>query len=568
MVYMKATDMQDSKDRHLAEAGAANHEFAAPPDSGSSDVLALARYYHGQGLSVIPIARDSKKPMIRWGEYQRNRLDARDVDRFFRDGINIAIVGGSSSGNLFVVDVDDPDTFHATFAERMKPYMDNTLVVQSASPGRFHVYLRCNVPVRCKKLKQFGCEIKGGGGYWLAPPSVAKGGQYRILSGEYEKILEVRLDEIPELGLTEWVPANRLSLSHKAQNREFALERPVDVTLRHWQAICMGRLGNLSGVSRSETEFATVYHLISMGWSKQEIHSFFSEYAHFSTKFAEKERRRQSGYFEVTFQNAESAFWRDILKDSLRLSLLKAMAVLGSESGFFAGRNAAIDKASAMYLMTIAYRSNKEEVGASLREIAENAGSAPNTVRQSLGRLCELGYVKLVRLGSFRAASVYDIRPLVDKVRNRGTVEVSRPKLWQILQWVVRKPSGGDAFRRAALGKAGHQLLQFLHLNPDSPLDAIESGVTSRRKTVRKHLERLVSLGMVEFVGGVYRAVDADLNAIASRLGTSGLALRQRQRHEAQRQAREDGLWRDFTTKQESRQESGSTDVSKGEKDE
>lgn len=83
-----------------------------------ANLLEIARSYAMAGLSVIPVGRD-KRPRIKWAEYQDHIADERTLEHWFCLDGNIAIVTGKVSGNLLVIDFDEP-RFYETWLERVE----------------------------------------------------------------------------------------------------------------------------------------------------------------------------------------------------------------------------------------------------------------------------------------------------------------------------------------------------------------------------------------------------------------------------------------------------------------
>ena len=95
-----------------------------------------------------------------------------------------------------------------------------------------------------------------------------------------------------------------------------------------------------------------------------------------------------------------------------------------------------------------------------------------------------------------------------------------------------------DAFRHGALGKTGYRLLEALTELGSATASELVSAVPGiHPSTVRRRLQQFLRLGIAAFDSGRWRALPADLDAVARRLGTAGKAGQQRATHEAQRQA-------------------------------
>lgn len=152
--------------------------------------------YITNGFSIIPLSRTSKRPIGEWKEYQKKVADVPTIMRWFRGkSLNIAVVCGKISGNLIVIDFDDPDY-----------YIDNAWLLKDfpvvkTSKG-YHVYVRTieennyrNIKLIVDK-KRVKAEIRATGGYVAAPPSVHGNGLYTTI---HKSILST--PSIPKEGL-------------------------------------------------------------------------------------------------------------------------------------------------------------------------------------------------------------------------------------------------------------------------------------------------------------------------------------------------------------------------------
>lgn len=76
----------------------------------SKTALEAALEYIEQGWSVIPINPDTKRPLIRWREFQSRIAEAEEVEQWFDQWPNasLAVVTGAISG-ICIVDTDNPD---------------------------------------------------------------------------------------------------------------------------------------------------------------------------------------------------------------------------------------------------------------------------------------------------------------------------------------------------------------------------------------------------------------------------------------------------------------------------
>lgn len=138
----------------------------------TSEILKNAALnYLLRGLSVIPVGQD-KIPLIKWQEFQERRATAAEVKEWWTKFPNaqIGIVTGKISG-LIVVDVE---------AGGKTDWLPPTATAKTGGGGRhfYYSYVEFQNKARIKELT----DIRGDGGYVLAPPSSSLKGSYEWLS--------------------------------------------------------------------------------------------------------------------------------------------------------------------------------------------------------------------------------------------------------------------------------------------------------------------------------------------------------------------------------------------------
>ena len=147
-----------------------------------SAVLEAALKYLDLGFSVIPLKPGEKVPAIAsWKEYQKRPPTVEEVHRWFGGSheSNIAIVTGRVSGNLLVIDSDDVSRI--AYVADMKNIEKLSMMAKTGKG--LHIYERTREPVSGMKLPHLHIDIKGEGGYVVAPPSIhPSGAQYTFLN--------------------------------------------------------------------------------------------------------------------------------------------------------------------------------------------------------------------------------------------------------------------------------------------------------------------------------------------------------------------------------------------------
>ncbi|KKL60654.1 hypothetical protein LCGC14_2203140, partial [marine sediment metagenome] len=138
--------------------------------------------YIDRGISVLPLRPNEKKPYGRWRRWMKECMDAERAEIWWGGGVrpvpNVGIVTGDISGGLVVLDIE-PE--HKEFVQDEVELPDTPKV--HTARGGLHVY--CRGDLRCGKLwlgdRHVG-DIRGTGGYVVAPPSVTKAGTYQWCS--------------------------------------------------------------------------------------------------------------------------------------------------------------------------------------------------------------------------------------------------------------------------------------------------------------------------------------------------------------------------------------------------
>ena len=162
-----------------------------PSKSQAVDSLpAVVERYLAAGLSIIPVAPGTKKPPtgFLWKTYQSKRMTTSEARQYFVNGCQVALVCGAISGNLEVVDFDNPELFRPFFdmVEGINPELRGKLTVWQQTPNGYHLILRCSGLVggnrklatsaryqddQGRPRQDVFIETRGEGGYSLVDPS-------------------------------------------------------------------------------------------------------------------------------------------------------------------------------------------------------------------------------------------------------------------------------------------------------------------------------------------------------------------------------------------------------------
>lgn len=154
------------------------------------------------GLNVIPCREKSKLPAISWGEFQTKKYTGNLAK-------NNAVICGVTSGNLVVMDLDDPSLAKTVFRD-WEGVLKSTLVVETGKKG-YHIYFRVsgNLPKTSRVNHPDGrhLDIQSQGAYVIAPGSIHPDTEreYRVISSTYAIIqqdINPLLDNLTKIGFT------------------------------------------------------------------------------------------------------------------------------------------------------------------------------------------------------------------------------------------------------------------------------------------------------------------------------------------------------------------------------
>lgn len=154
------------------------------------NTLETAQTWHDLGIAVLPILARSKSPALdSWAEYQERLPTMFELKAWFgRDGYNLAVITGWQ--NLVIVDFDDLGIFGQWLAGLDSERFAKAWATYRVSTSRgVHLYFYTDEPTRAGKLP--GIDIKAGGGYALAPPSVHPSGALYVGTDRPENIQHV-----------------------------------------------------------------------------------------------------------------------------------------------------------------------------------------------------------------------------------------------------------------------------------------------------------------------------------------------------------------------------------------
>lgn len=141
-------------------------------------------------MSVLPVEEGGKKPAIHWKEFQQRQPTLGELRQWFDWDTrhNIGIITGQISG-IVVVDFDDKERAREFFTQ----HKDIVTVIVKTRRGAHFFFSHSGTQIP-NSTGSF--DIRGDGGYVVAPPSVVAGHEYKFVEG-YDDLRN--LNPLPEL---------------------------------------------------------------------------------------------------------------------------------------------------------------------------------------------------------------------------------------------------------------------------------------------------------------------------------------------------------------------------------
>lgn len=139
-----------------------------------------AQRYLARGWCVLPLRARDKRPLIAWEPLQKARPTPEQVADWFSrwPTANIGIVTGEIS-NLVVLDIDPQHGGDASLARSERRYgpLPETIEVTTGGGGRHLYFTHPGGLIRNRTGLAQGIDLRGDGGYIVAPPSIHPSGR-------------------------------------------------------------------------------------------------------------------------------------------------------------------------------------------------------------------------------------------------------------------------------------------------------------------------------------------------------------------------------------------------------
>ena len=141
--------------------------------------LAAALEYCRRGWPVLPIKAHDKRPLLAWEPFQRTPPDEVAIRKWFArwPDADVGILTGAVSG-LVVLDVDAQHQGLESLSriEAAWSALPPTVECRTGGGGRHLYYRHPGGQVRNKAGLSPGIDLRGDGGYVVAPPSIHPSG--------------------------------------------------------------------------------------------------------------------------------------------------------------------------------------------------------------------------------------------------------------------------------------------------------------------------------------------------------------------------------------------------------
>ena len=144
-----------------------------------TNILDYAKYYAGRGWDVFPVKPRDKTPLLKWADEACK--DEAKIQAWWtkNPNANVGIATGKRS-NIVVLDVDAGHGGNESLAALVREHgsLPKTVTAHTGGGGRHIIFVHPGIDIHnsASKLGQ-GLDIRGDGGYIVAPPSIHPNGK-------------------------------------------------------------------------------------------------------------------------------------------------------------------------------------------------------------------------------------------------------------------------------------------------------------------------------------------------------------------------------------------------------
>ena len=502
----------------------------------TNSILTTALAYHETGYNVLPLAPGGKEAVAKYTQWERRPQPASWVERRFahHDGGNIAIMGGVTSQparRLFPFYVDcDTQRAWAEFSPECQTRKLRT-------PRGGHAHFLAHKPVISRKYAAHGFEIRGRGQYVMAPPSIHPSGlAYSFLDPDEPiavadslPFVDLEFDDIP----TDYTPA----LPRLAQR----ILRSDTATLARYP-------------TRSEIDGALVLSLVNAGRDFAQIMAIMdgATYPSHYRSLPEKQRYKWLyGTYEKCRALGDTPEWA---ASQASLTAFRAYVVNLAPSKVTTARTGVVDKRALLAHVSAAQAAGALEYHLSARDGSEAAQVTPKTFGLATRRLQVWGWLEKsndstltlagrYRLAGERASGLLHshTQQVVCECSNLDAQSVTAHDETGVFEYGRRNRDGE---RKGGLGRGPGETYGWIVRFHGSDIPELAAVTGFTRQTVRRHVLRLATVGLVDVDGDTVMVGEFDAETAGALLGTLGIGVLRRARHERQRAA-----WRNHFAK-------------------
>lgn len=143
-----------------------------------------ALYYASLGLAVFPIKPKGKEPLTAHG-FKDATWNTQQIESWWTQwpSANIGIATGSRSGGILVIDLDIDENRGIDGRETLKAWeaeygkLPENTWLSITGRGGYHYFYRIQGEIKNRAGLYDGVDIRGDGGYIVAPPSIHPNGR-------------------------------------------------------------------------------------------------------------------------------------------------------------------------------------------------------------------------------------------------------------------------------------------------------------------------------------------------------------------------------------------------------
>ena len=135
--------------------------------------LDIAKAYLKLGWNIIPINKSTKRPLIKWEQFQKERVTEELLNEWYKKypNANLAVITGKVS-NLIVIDIDSIEGREAYIAQFGE--IHDTIAQTTGKSGGLHLFFKHPGDIdygnRAQLIKDV--DVRADGGYVIISPSI------------------------------------------------------------------------------------------------------------------------------------------------------------------------------------------------------------------------------------------------------------------------------------------------------------------------------------------------------------------------------------------------------------